>query len=142
MNLRDVAAISGKPGIYRILKPTRNGVMIESISAEHKKDIVNAHERISILKEISMYITGGEEESTPLENVFSAVREKHGNEVKVNTSSAEDMKAFMAGVLPDYDRDRVYSSDIKKLITWYNALAKFYPEAMDAASDEEEQAAE
>ncbi|ANQ50568.1 DUF5606 domain-containing protein [Flammeovirga sp. MY04] len=146
MNLKDIAAIAGKPGLYKVLKPSRTGVIVETLEAKPKKTIVSASQRISILKEISMYVTGQAEESVPLEEVFASVKEKFGTEkLDVDTKSEESLEDFIFAVLPNWDSDRIYTSDIKKLVTWYNKLVEFYPESLkDKKEDKEasEEAAE
>ncbi|PWJ43908.1 DUF5606 family protein [Sediminitomix flava] len=145
MNLKDVAAIAGKPGIFKILKPTRNGVIVETIAEKKMKSVVNATQRISVLKEISVYVEGEAEESVPLEDVFGLMKKAcEGAKADVNTSDADELADFLASILPAYDRDRVYTSDIKKLVNWYNLLVTYYPEALEAAEEEEdsEEAAE
>lgn len=72
MDLKDIAAVSGKSGLYKVLKPTRNGVILESIDEQKTKFIANANTRVSLLKEISIY-TDGKEASVPLEDVFSRI---------------------------------------------------------------------
>ncbi|MEH0157681.1 DUF5606 domain-containing protein [Limibacter armeniacum] len=138
MNLRDVASIAGKPGLYKILKPTRSGVIVETVSEAKKKMVVNASQRISVLKEISIYVTGQSEESVPLEEIFSIIKEKHGDNIKIDVSKDSELESFLEGVLPNYDTDRVYNSDIKKLVNWYNLIAANYPEALEAVETEDE----
>lgn len=130
MNLKDVAAISGKPGLYKILKPTKTGVILETIAKDKKKTVINASQRISVLKEISIYVEGEAEESVALENVFASIKEKHGDKVDVKVSDVEALISFLESVLPNYDKARVYNSDIKKVVNWYNTLAEFYPESL------------
>ncbi|NLR92829.1 MULTISPECIES: DUF5606 family protein [Flammeovirga] len=143
MNLKDIAAIAGKPGLYKVLKPSRTGVIVESLEAKPKKTIVNASQRISILKEISMYVTGQAEESVPLEEVFTSVKEKFGStKLDVDTKSEEALEDFIFQVLPNWDSDRIYTSDIKKLVTWFSKLAEFYPEALEDNKEEAEESAE
>ncbi|OHX67317.1 DUF5606 family protein [Flammeovirga pacifica] len=139
MNLKDIASIAGKPGLYKVLKPSRTGVIVETLEAKPKKTIVSASQRISILKEISMYVTGQAEESVPLEEVFVAVKEKFGiNKLDVDTKSEESLEDFIFAVLPSWDSDRIYTSDIKKLVTWYNKITEFYPEALEDKKEDEE----
>lgn len=134
MNLKDVAAISGKSGLYKIIKPTRTGVILESIDAQKGKLIANSNTRVSILKEISMYTTGSDS-SKALEDIFKAVHGKHGLELPVSPKSdGADLESFMEGIVPDYDKEKVYLSDIKKLVIWYGILAQYYPEVITQPS--------
>jgi len=140
MDLKDVAAISGKPGLFRIVKPTRNGMIIETLDEQRKKTMVSATHRVSILKEISIYITG-EDDSAPLGEVLLAIKEQFGDNCNPDTSGAA-LADFMEKVLPNYDAARVYDSDIKKLVKWYNIILQFAPDVFDtlakqAAGEEE-----
>ena len=131
MQLREVAAISGKTGLYQILKPTRGGVIVEALDGSGAREAVGASQRLSILSEISMYVTT-EEGSEPLGNIFAAIVKKHGAKpLALNAKSdGSDLEAFFAEILPDWDSDRVYLSDIKKLVTWYNILVQCAPEVL------------
>lgn len=140
MKLKDIAAISGKPGLFRVVKPTRNGMIVESLDQQRKKSIVNATHRVSILKEISIYTTGAED-SVALGKVMESIQEKHGDKCDTGTSGAE-LQDFMEGVLPDFDQERVYDSDIKKLGKWYNILKEFAPDVFEGDDDEEEESEE
>ncbi|WP_044211158.1 DUF5606 domain-containing protein [Flammeovirga sp. OC4] len=138
MNLKDIASVAGKPGLFKIVKPSRTGVIVESLEVKPKKTIVNASQRISILKEISMYVTGEAEESVALEEVFQSIKSKFGVGIltDIDTKSEDDLEDFITSVLPNWDQDRIYTSDIKKLVTWYNKLSEFYPEALEDTEEE------
>lgn len=137
MDLKEIAAISGKGGLFKVLKPTRSGVILESLDEQKSRSAASAQSRVSLLKEISIYTTGTEG-SVPLEEVFQKVYEKYGNNpLPVDgKSDAESLADFMAEVLPEYDRERVYSSDMKKLVTWYAILIKYAPELFETKTDE------
>ena len=137
MTLKEIAAVAGKPGLYKIIKPTHSGMIVELIDDKPKKMVVNATHRVSILNEISIYTTDVEE-SVALGKVLDAIRVKHGDDCNPGKSK-EELADFLAGVLPNYDRDKVYQSDIKKLITWYNILNKFLPEVLEYKEEEEEE---
>lgn len=130
MELREIASISGKGGLFKITKPTRSGVIIETLDEEKKKTVASANNRISILKEISIYTTDSEG-SVPLENVLQTIHAEFEGDPGVNSSSDNDeLKAFLKHVLPAYDEDRVYVSDIKKLVSWYKILFQHAPEVL------------
>lgn len=141
MELKDIAAISGKPGLFRIVKPTRNGVIVETLDDKKRKIAISATQRISILKEITMYTTT-EEDSIPLEDVLQSIHEKKGFGIEVEVQMPSRLHEFMVEVFPDYDKERVYDSDIKKLIKWYNILGEFAPAVIENIGKEEEEAAE
>jgi hypothetical protein len=129
MQLREIAAISGKPGLYRILKPTRAGVIIESMDEKRQRTVAGATSRVSILNDISMYTTD-QEGSVPLGEVLMRVFDKQGGKPLTlsGKSDGADLEGLMAEILPNWDSERVYLSDIKKLVTWYNTLVAHAPE--------------
>ncbi|MEN7549510.1 DUF5606 domain-containing protein [Rapidithrix thailandica] len=137
MTLKDIAAVAGKPGLFKILKPTKSGVIVESLDKKKLKSVVNASQRVSILQEISVYTTT-EEESVPLKQVLLSIREKHGDNVEVSTTDADALRAFIEEILPEYDQERVYTSDLKKLVNWFNILVEYVPEVLDPEPEEEE----
>jgi hypothetical protein len=138
MTLKDIASVAGKSGLYRVLKPSRTGLLLEAIDEKKSKLIANAQQRVSILKEVSIYATNAEG-SVPLNEVFLKIQEKYGAKVEIDTSNTKTLLAFIAEIVPDYDTEKVYPSDVKKLITWYNILSQYYPEVFTAS---EEQAGE
>lgn len=140
MELKDIAAVSGKRGLYKVLKPTRSGVILETLDETRKKLVANANSRVSILKEISIYTTGVES-SILLEEVFELVHAKYGLKLEVEKDETS-LFAFLEDILPSYDAERVYSSDIKKLVTWYDIVATYYPEVFDKKEEEDKKEAE
>jgi len=140
MELKEIAAISGKGGLFKILKPTRTGVILEAMDASKAKLVASASQRVSVLSEISIY-THSQEGSEPLEVVLKKIHAEFGNDTGVSsTSSNEELKAFLKHVLPDFDEDRVYTSDIKKLVSWYNILLKEVPELFKTEEVKEKKA--
>ncbi len=135
MTLKDIASVAGKSGLYRVLKPSRTGMLLEAIDEKKSKLIANAQQRVSILKEVSIYATNAEG-SVPLNEVFLKIQEKYGAKVEIDTSNTKTLLAFIAEIVPDYDTQKVYPSDVKKLITWYNILSQYYPEVF-AANEEQ-----
>jgi len=138
MELKEVAAVSGRGGLFKILKPTKNGVILEAIDASKKRFVAGANERVSILNEISIYTTDNEG-SVPLESVLQKINLKYGNEISISSKSTNDeLGAFLGSVLPEYDREKVYHSDIKKLAVWYGILLANYPELLVAKAETKE----
>ena len=130
MELREVAAVSGRGGLFKILKPTKNGVILEAIDASKKRFVAGANERVSILNEISIYTTD-KEGSVQLETILYKIHTKYGTDTKITSKSTDDeLGVFLASVLPDYDREKVYHSDIKKLANWYAILLANFPEVL------------
>ena len=123
--------------MFRILKPSRAGVIVESLDEKHEKSLIGPTARVSVLKDVSIF-TEGEQESVPLADVFLKIREVHGEEItlQVKSASDKDLIEFLNEILPDFDRSRVYVSDIKKVITWYNLLSKYIPELFVASAEE------
>lgn len=121
MDLSKILAIAGKPGLYKMLAQTKNGLVVEGIP-EGKKFTAFSHERISTLEEISIYTEG---EDKPLKEVLKAIYDKQNGEAAPSHKvSNDELKTFFEEAVPDYDKDNVYVSDIKKVINWYNALHK------------------
>lgn len=120
---KTVLAIAGKPGLYTLVKQGRGMLIVESIDETRKRIPAAARDRVTSLNDVSMYTTG---EDVPLMSVFDAIKTKYNAapvDIDIKKATAEELSDFMGEVLPDYDRDRVYLTDIKKLIQWYNILA-------------------
>ena len=134
--LKQIANIAGYSGLYRILKPSRNGVIVESLDGKKAKTMMGPTARVSMLNDISIYVDT-EEQSKPLGNVLLAVNEKYGETLTADPKGSNDELAdFMASVVPDYDRDRVRTTDIKKLIVWYGILRQYAPEVFETVVDD------
>lgn len=138
IDLRQIAAISGQSGLYKIVKPTRTGVIVQSLEENPKTIVAQARQRMSILDEISIYTTD-EEGTVPLAEVFDRIHEKYGDNLPLSDKPGnEDYKAFMGDVLPNYDEEKVYVSDMKKLASWYGILNTYVGFGnSDAAATEE-----
>jgi hypothetical protein len=129
--LKEIANVSGKSGLYRILKPSRAGVIVESLDAKKEKTMIGATARVSVLKDVSIFVDGPQD-SVPLSEVFLKIKSQHGDKVSLSVKEASDKQLieFLNEILPDFDRERVYVSDIKKIILWYNTIMEHFPEAM------------
>lgn len=142
MTLKEVAAVSGKPGLYKILKPTRSGVILESIDKSKKKFVAGSNSRVSILKEISIYTTGAES-SVFIEDVYKTMFEKYGKDLPVSgKSDSDELLDFLKDILSNYDESRVYPSDVKKLVSWYNILIDEAPALFEKEIVEDEAVSE
>ncbi|MBF9144025.1 DUF5606 family protein [Hymenobacter properus] len=125
--LQELAAISGMPGLYRLVRAARHGVLVESLDEKATRTLAPARNKVSLLSEISIY-TQDPDQTVPLTEVFERIYQKHGAASPVTSKSSEgELTDFLAGVIPDYDRDRVYLSDIKKLANWYGIVSKHRP---------------
>lgn len=141
--LKEVANISGKPGLFRVLKPGRSGVIVESLDGKREKQMIGANAQVSVLKDVSIF-TDADEDSTPLETVFLSIRSTYGEILEIDPKKASDKEyiEFLNSVLPAFDRSKVYVSDIKKIISWYSIISKYLPEVFTAAPQDEEVAKE
>lgn len=139
MNFKDIATVAGKPGLYKILKPTRSGVILESLDEKKAKLVAGMSMRVSILSDISIY-TMTEEGAEPLESVMKKIEAEYKGDTGVDASSSDaELRAFLKSVLPDFDQDRVYVSDIKKLNTWYQIIRKSIPEVLEESTETEKE---
>ena len=119
-----ILAVSGKPGLHKLISQGRGMIIVESIDEAKKRMPAGARDRVTSLKDVTMYT---ETEDKPLMEIFQAIFEKENGApfaLNFKEASKKERADFMASVVPDYDRDRVHDSDIKKLIQWYNILVK------------------
>lgn len=135
--LQEVANISGKSGLYKIIKPSRGGVIVETLDSQKKKEIVSANAKVSVLKEISVY-TNDVNTSIPLADIFMSLKKTHGEKLEIDTKTASnrDLFEFFETVMPDFDQERVYPTDIKKILNWYNILIESLPEIFEEKKEE------
>lgn len=137
MEISEIASVSGKGGLYKILKPGKAGVVLESMDAAKTKMVAGASHRVSVLHEISIYTTT-KEGTVPLIDVLQKINAQFGNDLGVDgDSDGTELQAFMKSVLPEFDQQRVYVSDIKKLIKWYGIISKEAPEVLKPAEKKE-----
>jgi hypothetical protein len=140
MSLDKIMSISGKPGLYKVLTQTRSGAIVESL-LDKKRINVTIHSNVSVLSEIAIYTI---HEEKPLAEIFESIKQKeNGQQTSISHKDNKDaLEEYFFNILPDYDEDRVYPSDIKKVIQWYNLLQKndLLPSASteNKGSDEEE----
>jgi hypothetical protein len=122
MDLSNVISIAGMPGLYKVIAQAKNGVVVESL-IDKKRTTAFASQRISALSDISIYTTG---EDMPLKDVFAKIYEAEKGGAALDSKSASDasLREYTEKVLPEYDKDRVHTSDLKKLFNWYNLLQK------------------
>ncbi len=120
MSLEKILSISGKPGLYKVVTQTRSGFVAESL-LDKKRSTITANNNISVLSEIAIYTL---KEEVPLKDVLKKIKDKEaGKQTSVShKDSKEQLEEYFFAVLPDYDEDKVYASDIKKIIQWYNIL--------------------
>lgn len=135
MTLAEIATITGKGGLFRVVAPTKSGVILESLDESKTKMVATPSHRLSLLNEISIYTTT-KEGTAPLADVLKKINQEFGDDPGVDSNSdAGELKSFLKSILPDYDEERVYVSDIKKLVKWYEIILKHAPEVI---ADKEE----
>lgn len=120
--LKTILSISGKPGLFKLISQGRNMLIVETLDATKKRLPARENDKVTSLGDISMYTT---EEDVPLSKVLSSVKEKENGapiSFDIKKASAQELQNYFAEVLPNFDRDRVYNNDIKKLLLWYNIL--------------------
>lgn len=119
MNLKDFLAIGGYPGLFKFVSQAKNGIIVESL-LDKKRMPAYASAKVSALDDIAIFT---ETEEVPLSDIFTKIFEKEkGGEAPSAKSSPDILLAYFEKILPDFDRSRVYASDIKKVISWYNIL--------------------
>jgi hypothetical protein len=135
MNLTGIIAISGKSGLYRVLAQGKNNIIVESL--EDKKRVpAYASDRISALDDISIYTY---DDDKPLKEILVSIFEKEeGKETLSHKEDQNKLKSYLLEILPNYDQERVYSSDIKKIFQWYNLLLKAGALVIEEEKEEEE----
>ena len=117
-----ILSISGKPGLYKLVSRGKANLIVESIDQQHKRMPVFASDRVTSLGDIAIYT---DSEDMPLMKVFAnLLKVEEGKPASINYKKCKsaELREYFATILPDYDRDRVHDSDIKKLLQWYNLL--------------------
>ena len=139
MELKDILAVSGQPGLFKYIAQSNSGVIVESLT-DNRRTIFPSNARVSSLTEIAIFTAS---EEVPLAQVFEKIyAHTAGKQAISRNSTPEQMAEFFAAVLPDYDRDRVHMSDIKKVITWFNILVAAGMKEFKLPDEAGEQAAE
>ncbi|WP_296699356.1 DUF5606 domain-containing protein [Algoriphagus sp.] len=138
MNFKEIATVAGKPGLFKVLKPTRSGVILESLDEKKAKLVAGMSQRVSILSDISIY-TLTEEGAEPLESIMKKIEAEFKGDLGLDDNPDDsELRAFMKHVLPEVDETRVYTSDIKKLISWYKIIRVQIPEILEENKEEKE----
>ena len=147
--LETILAISGKPGLYKLVSRGNRNLIVESIDAQKKRFPAFSPDRVISLADIAMYT---DEEEVPLADVLTSLQKKENGalcSLDPKTASKTELFDYFAEILPNFDRDRVYPTDVKKLIQWYNILtdndltdfSKMQPTEGDNIDDRKEQEA-
>jgi len=119
MNLEGIISISGMPGLYKVVGQMKNGVIAESLN-DKKRSPIYSHQQISTLEDISMFTTG---DNKPVSDIMKSIFEKEkGGACLDHKADEKQIVSYFESVLPDYDKERVHVSNMRKLFSWYNAL--------------------
>ncbi|MBP5257996.1 MAG: DUF5606 domain-containing protein [Prevotella sp.] len=122
--METILSISGKPGLYKLVKRGKMNLIVESLDERHRRIPAFATDRVTSLADIAMYTDA---EEVPLMTVLISMRDKEGGKecsIHYKKADSKALREYFAEILPTYDRERVHDSDIRKLIQWYNILVK------------------
>jgi hypothetical protein len=133
MDLKEIFSVSGKSGLYKLLSHNKNGAIMESL-IDGKRMQIFASDRASSLKDIAIFTEG--EDIALMEVMQNIFKIEEGKSVKINVNNTVELHAFMDKVLPEWDKERVHNSDLKKLVAWYNLLLS--KELIDLKKEENE----
>ena len=138
-----ILAIAGKPGLYKLVSHGKNNLIVEALDATHRRQPAFGSDRITSLNDIAMFT---DEDDVPLTDVLESMKNVEGGKkssVDYKKASGDELREYFAKILPDFDRDRVQNSHIKKLIQWYNILIENgISEFKDAEAETAEEAKE
>lgn len=138
-----ILAIAGKPGLYKLVSHGKNNLIVEALDATHRRQPAFGSDRITSLNDIAMFT---DEEDVPLTDVLESMKNLEGGKkssVDYKKASGDELREYFAKILPNFDRDRVQNSHIKKLIQWYNILVENgISEFKDAVAETAEEAKE
>ncbi len=139
MILKDILSISGEPGLFKFIAQGKNAIIVEHLETK-KRSSAYSSAKVSSLEDIAIFT---EKEDMPLGKVFDLIFEKENGGVAIDSKSdPEKLKVWFEGILPEYSKDKVYTSDIKKLVSWYNILHNLNLLVKDEPKVEEEAAVE
>lgn len=133
--LKGILSISGQSGLFKLVAESKNNIIVESIETKKRLPVYSTA-KVSALEDIAIYTLEGD---TPLKDIFKAISEQEdGGPALSHKASGNELKSYFEKVVPDYDKDRVYVSDIKKVLLWYNTLHE--NEMLDFTEQEEDDA--
>lgn len=140
---KTILAISGKPGLYELVSRAKASLIVEALDGSHKRIPAFASDRVTSLADIAMYT---EDEDMPLGKIMCALRDMESSKkasINWRKASAQELQEYFAKFVPNFDRDRVHNSDIKKLLQWYDILVEAgitdFEETLKPANSEEEE---
>jgi hypothetical protein len=131
--LKGILSISGQSGLFKMVAESKNNIIVESLETL-KRMPVHSTSKVSALEDIAIYTENGD---VPLKDIFKLISDKENGGLAISPkSSANELKAYFEKIVPEYDKDRVYISDIKKVLLWYNTLQQ--KDLLDFSEKEEE----
>jgi hypothetical protein len=136
MNLRGIVSLSGRPGLFKALAQNRSGFILESLDEAKNKVVTNATSKLATLDDITVF---GEDDDITLISIFEKMKESaESNPVPDAKADGKILRTYFTSIVPNHDPERVYTSDIKKIITWYNILSvlPLWNEVQEAAEEE------
>ncbi len=138
MDLSNILSIAGKPGLYKVVSQSRGGVVVTSLQ-DGRKMSIGQTQRVSSLSDISIYTEEGDE---PLADIFTTMfKNSDGKAIDVNMKDNSDLRNYFLEILPDHDEERVYASDIKKMIKWFNLLLEKGELSIEESAEESKEEA-
>lgn len=133
--LKGILSISGQSGLYKLVAESKNNIIVESLETKKRMPVYSTV-KVSALEDIAIYTDTGD---MPLKEVFKAIYDHENGEVAISPkASNQELKKYFEEIVPDYDKERVYISDIKKVLLWYNSLQE--KNLLDFSETEEEKA--
>src|SRR3546814_4315340 len=137
MNLTGIVSVTGKPGLYKVIGQNKSGFILETLDDARNKLLINPNTRIAALKEITIF---GQDDDIRLQDVLETMKQQDGTLAVPNPrADSKVLKDYFAKIAPEHDQDRVYVSDIKKIVSWYGILS---PMHLFDEADEDEKAVE
>ncbi|MDP2088026.1 MAG: DUF5606 domain-containing protein [Flavobacteriaceae bacterium] len=134
MGLDKIIAISGKPGLYKVLNQSKTGFVIESLTDGKRTTLIATH-NVSALKDIAIYTY---DEEFPLGLIFKSIFEKEGGKTAISHDAKDpELMAYFEEIVPNFDKERVYPSNVKKVIRWYNQLVDTHFDFSTVQTEEE-----
>lgn len=117
--LKGLLAVSGHSGLFRLVAESKNNIIVESLDSNKRMPVYSVS-KVSSLEDISVYT---ETDETPLKEILKAISDKENGNASIDSKSPDNnLKAYFESIVPNYDKSRVYVSDIKKILLWYNTL--------------------
>lgn len=136
MKFEEIITVSGKPGLFKILKASKTSYIVEELNEKPKRLVLGNQHRISFLKEISLY-TNTADGSVPIQELYEKMKADNTLVPDPKSSSEEELFGFLERLLPEFDAERIYHSDLKKFYSWFKKLSTFAPD-MDYKAEPEE----